>query len=468
MNIIMKKSIYSLLIILVFIGKVNAQNTTSEIEQITERLKSETEKLDLDIKAKNQEVAALKKEAMAKKLQAIKDKPASATLKTEALDLDQKAKIKLEEIATMRKQLADNKKQLTELAKQNKPKTQVSVNPNIAKTITSPINKAQIPLGEFVEIFELPNYHGKSVVYRINTQNNHITIPFTSNNISIKFSNENRIILLFAMESTKAVRTFLNSYTNLNINIADITSIIVGTKKKLEVSFNGIIYDINHQTYVRGIHNDDCKKIYGDLAYKLEIKMRINTGFATTTLFPIGQPVDRNADGKIEIFNLPKYKDYAYPFVYNSENAYLTLRTRRQRESTNTPPSYEQVLFTTPDLPNARKYFYIDSASYLPNKNTYSFTAYVKIGSAHKYCPACTDFTWDAEMKTSDEVKLELPYDIQEGYIDNTRQQWYRLDFLQVGPFRKENYLGQPTKKDNFIGPPHPTYIQFTTKRMNP
>ncbi|MDN3588956.1 hypothetical protein QWY86_19925 [Pedobacter aquatilis] len=61
---------------------------------------------------------------------------------------------------------------------------------------------------------------------------------------------------------------------------------------------------------------------------------------------------------------------------------------------------------------------------------------------------------------------MDLPYDVQTGYKERTVP--YKLDFIQVGPFRGENYLGQPTKPDNFIGQPHTTFIQFTTRITNP
>lgn len=472
----MKKYLFLLLLISAFVMSGKAQNTTGEITETTERLKAATQQLELDAKAKTQEATDLRKQAMVKKLQAIKDKAASATLKTEAFDLEQKAKTKLEEATILRKQVADNRKQLTELTKQNNPKTPAIINPSVTKNITPA--KPNIILGDYIEIFELPNYQGKSVKYKINTENNFLNIPFSSNNISIKFSNEEKIILYVAMESTKTIRTFLNSFTNLNMNASDIASIIVGTKRKLEIDFNGIIYDYNPTPRgVRGpgIHNSDCKKIYGTLDYKLEMKMKTKTGFAKTTLFPIGEPIDRNADGKINVFNLPKYKEYAYPYVYDEGNgAELTPKTKRRNG--NSFVSSENILFSVPDeLPNARKYFYVDSNSYPFNRATvinkkYSFTTYVKIGSAHKQCNICTDFTWDVEMKTRDEIKVDLSYDVQHGYKDSARQTPYLLDFIQIGPFRSnEQYTGGlRTKRDNHTGPQHATYIQFTTKLVKP
>ncbi|MES2448784.1 MAG: hypothetical protein V4546_16485 [Bacteroidota bacterium] len=460
----MKTLIYSLLIIAIFSATVKAQKTPLESEQSIAELKATNLKLDLEVKAKTQEITELKKQALAKKLLAIKDKEAASKLRDEALALEQKAKQKQDEVTYLRKQIADNKTQLAELVKQTK--TPISANTNVAKTLTNPISKPQAFLGDYVEIFELPNYQGKSVKYKINTEYKFITIPFSSNTISIKFSNEEKIIFYIAQESTKAVRTFLNSYTSISINTSDISSLIVGTKKKMEVNFNGIIYNVNYPSYSPGVHNNDCKKIYGELAYKLEMKIPTSFGWATTTLFPIGETVNRTTDGKINIFNVPKYKDYVSPFVYNESNAELTPKAKR-RGPLNFPPNVK-VLFSVADLPNAKKFFYVDSASYIERKNKYSFTAFVKVGSAHKGCEACTDFTWDAEMKTSDEVKLDLPYDIQSDYLDGTRRQRFRLDFIQVGPFRAPNYIGQLTKKDNFTGPPHATFFQFTTKIINP
>lgn len=456
----MKSLTYSLLLVFLIFGKVKAQTLTKET------LTATNQKLEADVKIKNQEITDLRKEALAKKLQAIKDKTAAPQLKSDALLLEQKVKEKQNEIAEMRKQISDNKKQIIDLGIGAQTTKQTSINTNITKTTAKISTNTSINYVNFVEIFELPNYQGKSFKLNINTENNYIKIPFASNNISFKFSNEDKMILFIAQESNKAVRTFLNSYPSLNINSADITSIIVGTKKKLELNFNGLIYRANFRTSAPGIHNSDCKKIYGDLAYKLEMKMRVYSGWATSALYPIGEPVNRSNDGKINIFNLPKYKDFVYPYVYNEMHAELAPQAKRQRHL-NFPPS-ANILFSVPDLPNATKYFYVDSASYIKGKNKYDFTAFVKIGSAHKYCDACTDFTWDAEMKTTDEVKLELPYAIHYGYVDEARRQPFRLDFLQVGPFRGENYLGQPTKQDNFTGPPHTTFIQFTAKMLNP
>lgn len=419
-------------------------------------------KIEADAKAKTLEGNDLKKQALAKRLQAIKekDKTINATLKNEAALLDQQAKLKTTEALNLRKDALSKRQMLKQQNINNKVVLGKAPMYNISKN-------NNIILGDYIEIFEQPNYSGNSIKFKKNTDQFNIKIPFVSNNISIKFSNQLTTILFITNDATQTITTLTESTPNLTINTANIALVKVGTKKILEVNFNGLIYNVNFRTSASGIHNNDCKKIYGLLEYKIEMQLRNRMGFAKTNLIPIGESASTNPNNFIQIFNLPKYKDFAAPYIYSAADKPLSGLTLR-RMGKDFARENDKALITVPNLPNATKTFYIDSASYDKiNIKDYKLIANVKIGSAHKGCDICTDFTWDAEMKTNDEIKIELPHNKITGYTDATKQKTYAFDFIQIGPFRDTNFNGQYTKKDNYIGPEHATYIQFTTRRIN-
>ncbi len=447
-----------------------------------ESLAQEIEKLNIDSKNLQGEISILQKQVSSKKVQAIKevDKQIADILKAEAAQLEEQVKQKKMAGNTLKKQLAEKQKLLSELKKQKAAPNTTIINPNIKNLPIGNNSKivGQIIQGDYVEIFEQPSYTGKSVKYYINKLYENVTMPFSSNAISIKFSNENKIILFFAEENptqlingekTNTLRTLIASTPLFTINTTNIVTVLVGTKRKIEVDFNGFIY-APYTNYSYSIHNDDCKRIYGTVDYNLTMTLggRIRTHPAKDYLLSASTatPVEN-----VSVFNQPKNNAPVCSFVYNaSTEANLTPRVGRERGG-GFSRTRHTALYSVPDLPRAKQYFYVDSASYqYYGAGKYQFEATIKIGSAHKGCPICTDFTWDAEMLTEEKIKFKLPNDWQQevrgvpGVLD--------YDYIQIGPFRGLGRVGERRGErpggninpDNFKGPEHPTYVQFIIK----
>jgi hypothetical protein len=232
----------------------------------------------------------------------------------------------------------------------------------------------------------------------------------------------------------------------------------VSTKGKLEIIFNGILYGtVNNNPTLR---NNDARRLYGKISYEL---YGVNIGNIVTPIVPVEDIT--NTNGVVTVFEKERNTDYIAPFIYDTYTYALTKRHESRRSADNI---YGQKFLTgTADLSNARKVFYIDALSYPlynPGAPAIVFKPTIKIGSAYKSCDICTDFTWDASMINSVTEDVLLPGNIED-IVNRARRTRLNLSINQFGPYRKD-----PVRQDqqrNFIGPQIPTYIQFTTKRIN-
>ncbi len=321
-----------------------------------------------------------------------------------------------------------------------------------------------------IQIFEHPNYTGKSIKLLDVAQIKNIQFPFTSNNISIKFSNENKVILYLAEKDNDDYKILLNSEPNLLMSTQNIESVYIGNKVKIEVSFNGIL--------LNEIHNNDCKRMYGQISYNLnETPLSISNGTSYRRMNPIKpKNIDRSFDNNLRynVFRQIQDNNEVCPFVYKvcnyctPSNGYpLKQVIERRRGSGNADG--KSYLQTAANTVNAKQYFYIDSGALFTPKgiSTLSMQISSKIGSAHKSCDLCNDFTWDATMNEEiTESKNTNEYAI----IDNKA-----VALFQFGPYRKSTGGSQrldPNDRyklavNNFSGPEHGTYIQFSIKVVN-
>ena len=319
-----------------------------------------------------------------------------------------------------------------------------------------------------IQIFEQPNYRGNSIKILDIKQVKNIDFPFQSNNISIKFSNEDKTIVYLAEKNSLDYKVFVNSEPNLSISTQNIKSVYIGNKVLIEVRFNGIL--------TSAIHNNDCKKMYGRISFQIyENPLAISNGVALDRMNivqtkNIGERIGDN--NVYKVFNKEKDNNYLCPFLYNICNYCATTNggyplvnivDRRRGRHNIAGQLYLQNAAITD---NAVQLFYIDSGSLFSAKGIASLNMKVKIklGSAHKSNDLANDFTWDAEMNE----EIEDLKNTNEYVLINNKA----VNIFQFGPYRKHS-LGYPRVNqnnakeialNNFSGPEHETYVQFSIK----
>ncbi len=317
-----------------------------------------------------------------------------------------------------------------------------------------------------IQIFEHPNYTGRSLKLLDVKQIKDIVFPFQSSNISIKFSNEDKIILYLSEKGNNDFKILLNSEPNLSISTQNIESVYLGNKVKIEVAFNGIL--------LNEIHNNDCKRMYGVINYNL-IENVTNASFRRMN--PIKtKNIDRSFDNNLRynVFRAIQDNNEVCPFAYKvcnycaPANGYPLVKVidRRRGRGNADGQSYLQ---TAANTVGAKQYFYIDSGALFTPKGISSLSMEVSttLGSAHKSCDLCNDFTWDAKMNEAvTESKSTHEYIV----LGNKA-----VALFQFGPYRKHPQGYQRLRPNdiyklavnNFSGPEHETYIQFSIKIVN-
>ncbi len=438
---------------------INAQVPTS-----AENLIAEAKKIEIEAKAITQQAIDLRKQATAKKEEAAKeqDNEVATKLKNEATLMEQQAKEKMAEAAVLRKQATEKRKQAAELVKQNKTKIPVTTNPTIATIPISPQNNSvnKKLTGGFVELFEYANYEGRSVKFYKNTETKNLRLPFTPTNISLKFSDEENLIVFIRESMTDQKNlTYLNSIPSLQISTNNLSYIRVGKKAKVEIDFNGLLYkSINSTTC---IHSDDCKKLYGNISYKIYELDRENGEAIKTPMLYSTQNQGYANETSFSIFNKERGTDYTAPFVYNAYDFGIAHNKKGGLRRSSDNVYGQKFLQSIAPIPNAKLEFFVDSLSYA-KKRRVILEIDLKIGSAHKSCNICTDFTWDAAMTNTHNEKICLPYNLEEITFLGNRNRPIKLDIIQLGPFREMIFQERP-----FIGPEHPTLVQFIAKLVN-
>jgi tRNA threonylcarbamoyladenosine modification (KEOPS) complex Pcc1 subunit len=431
---------------------INLSNAQSASDRITQALQMEQQVKEIQAQVQN-----IQKQAIAKKIEANKEKDITKkeTLKKEAATLELEIKTKRNEAAILQKNAIAIRKEVNKLTPSKKINNDVINNIN---STNNGVNDLLFATNNGIEIFELPNFQGRSKRFISKNEIINLDLPFNSENISIKFNNEEKIILyLVEGNDMSNAKAFINSQPSLATSAKNIYSIYIGKKVKLEVDFNGILTHI---------HNNDCKKLYGNISYYL--KEYTNNG----RLVKYGP---YNIDGNIqeerryEVFQQEKGTDYICPFVYNYldisprdfQTGYPLVSQDRRRFQNNR--NGEAYLQTIAETNNNKQFFYVDSNAlynYRGSKSL-SFHLVVKLGSAHKSCDLCTDFTWDAAMAETVDID-----DNTGSYILINNK---AISVLQFGEFRKLIYRpvgsrGSLNITNRFTGPEHPTYVQFSLK----
>jgi hypothetical protein len=332
---------------------------------------------------------------------------------------------------------------------------------DLTTTLQSPPYSVLFLQLPYVEIFERPNYQGKSIKfpYQVSryypnpaVKNYNATIvspllPFVSKNVSIKLSDPKLIAYLKINDLNPLV--VHGNVPNLLLPYERINSILIDHKVHIVVSLRAILSEI---------HNNDCKKIYGNIDFELFTQSSMG-----------GQSLALLAD-KANVTNPWLTTDNINPLITDKWsfdnntifriNAFTESKAMVQQQNKicttlyNIKDFYSPVTSGKPFLLLRGDYSPYDFHFIVGGMNIVEKGVYLKLkvnlGSAHKGCDLCTDFTWDATMANSDIriIKLEKLGTPTPGagmsstyFIGN-----YRSDVRQNG---------------GTIGPAHSTYLQF-------
>ena len=209
----------------------------------------------------------------------------------------------------------------------------------------------------WVEIFEKPNYTGKSKIYTANT-----TIPQLAGNlknISVHISAKTIAFLTINCNDGPSKISILKDMPNVTINSnSAICSILLDEKMFIEVKYNGLESQI---------HNNDCKKAWG----KVEVSVTAGT-----------------TDGDVVACATEEAFSF-YPVVFF--NSTPTTLMNYQNYIFNTPPTpVETVVYNSTDNKFLTQRFIVGKSA-LQNDNVTVFVK-CKFQSAHKSSDLALDY----------------------------------------------------------------------------
>ncbi|NOT92211.1 hypothetical protein [Ferruginibacter sp.] len=313
----------------------------------------------------------------------------------------------------------------------------------------------------YVEIFEKPNYQGKSIKfpYQVSkyypnpaVKNYNVPVvspplPFVSKNVSVKLSDPKLIAYLKVNDLNPIV--VHDNVPNLQLPYERINSILIDHKVHIVVSLRAILSEI---------HNNDCKKLYGNIDMEVYTsngmggqsfaliadKRNVTNPWITssTNINPI--ITDQWSFNNNTTFRINAFKESKEDVQQQNKNCTMLYNIKDYYSPVNTGRPF---LLLTGDYSPYDFHFIVGSMS-IVNKGVY-LKLKVDLGSAHKGCDLCTDFTWDAKMATADikNIPLEKLGTPTPGGINST---------YFVGNYRSDVRTNGGTN-----GPLHATYLQI-------
>ncbi len=281
----------------------------------------------------------------------------------------------------------------------------------------------------YAEIFEFPDFKGRSVkfVESIPFRDN-LGLPFPLTNISVKLSSDEVIAYLSGnCGSNNGYITVSRNARLLNIPNT-VCGLRIGKKNAVRMRFNGILSEI---------HNNDCKRMYG------KVQIRMVEKDASGNILSVCKTFDESrmdANGWVTVFNIPKSENRVPANLYDINRYFIA---DRDVDVTGRKTPGKARLFRLP-LNEDRPYelFYFDSLSFRRGDLTLEVKA--NLGSHHKGCDLCTDYTDNASMAREAVQSFGV-----KNYPDFE-------NYIQAGRFRTSDAAG------GLIGPVHATYLDFS------
>lgn len=282
----------------------------------------------------------------------------------------------------------------------------------------------------YAEVFEFPDFRGRSVKFTEAVEfRENLGLPFPLSRISVRLSDENTRVSFSLNCGAAKGYTVIDKSQRLVTQTTAVCGIRVERKLAVRMRFNGIVTDI---------HNNDCRRMYGTV--KIRLLERDRNGMIRTVCRS-ADPSRQDAEGWITVYNRESGAEGADPQVYDLQryNVYHPESGFRLQPD----QSKKSWLFRQP-LDGDRPYelIYFDSLSLYTGELRMEVKA--RIGSHHKGCDLCTDYTAGASM-TEERV--------QEYVVRSFRQGGGRI---QAGNYRVSGGAGA------FTGPAHNTFLDFT------
>lgn len=260
-----------------------------------------------------------------------------------------------------------------------------------------------------IEVFELPDYQGRSGYFKL--VNGKLVHPFPgSKNISFKVPRD-KIVYIRTFFEFPSESVFTKSQTNTNLQ--NVTAIRSDDESGVYVEFNGIS---------TAIHNNDCKKVYGNI--KVKIIEVSPDGDEVQSYMPLG-PIP-GLPGRQVIRNTATFTPFSFAnagsitesyynnHIYNNDPEPNIQYPRGRHEGIKAPATGYFVAGKNA-LREGRVKIWVSS----------------DLASAHKTCNTCDDFSSRIKMKTP--VNELVPVNI---FIPGTTTVNTTGKLMMFGPYR--------------------------------
>jgi hypothetical protein len=271
------------------------------------------------------------------------------------------------------------------------------------------------PLVLDIKLFEQPNYQGRSGYF--SWVNGKLTAPFPLSNISFEVP-RGKIVYIRRCFEFPSEEAYYRSQEN--ISLLDICGLRSDEKSGIKVEFNGIS---------TSIHNNDCKKVYGNIKVKL-IELSPDRD-SVQSLMQIGTNPHRNVGaGSRRNFVRTEGIFTFVPFLFASAGEIPETYYRDHIYNNNPEPSiiYPRGRHGGIEAPAAA--FFVAGRKAL-QEGRVKLLVVSDLGSAHKTCNLCDDFSSKIKMKTpayeSIPINIFLP---DKGRVDTTGKK------LVLGPYQ--------------------------------
>ena len=263
----------------------------------------------------------------------------------------------------------------------NEIKKQIGNQPKINAEIGVPVTE--------IEVFESPDYMGRSGYFKI--VNGKLVAPFLTAHNSFKVPRDKIVYIKTSSQEFSDEAVYVRSQRD--ISLSSVTGIRSDNKSGVYVEFEGIS---------TAIHNNDCKKVFGDII--VQVIETAPGADGINVLMPLGPIPD--VPGRQAIRNSKEFKAFSFANAGSIPASYY----RPYIYNNNTEPVFR---YKDPGerygLPAPDEAFFVAGANAL-REGRVKIVVTSKLGSAHKTCDLCDDFSSHIEMKTrkTDGVTLNI------------------------------------------------------------
>lgn len=256
-----------------------------------------------------------------------------------------------------------------------------------------------------IEIYSSPNFQGRVAKYAGPIDNFNYPLNFKHENLSLKVAPGYIAIIEFKDAEFPFKAAFYGNYANFGSKYKGLTikSIRIDKAKKVAVNLSG---------FSTQIHNNDCKRVFGSVKLTLSDDWY---GVVYPNIEFQGRPLSasdvngyRNTGSDIRMIVEPvplfeRSNDFSRPNLFE---------VRAINYDGRTIPAIRSTAFTQNPLPVSRV-FVVSERTYNADLITVVITS--DLGTQHKNCDLCTDYSSSVKMKTP--VTHQVKYKDAETYF---------------------------------------------------